>query len=54
MELPGDVYWEAGNANSNEDTGNVNWHMGEADSNYGDNFKQGLLPTPPDKVSFFG
>ena len=51
MELPGNVYWEAGNVNSNKDTaGNVNWECGDIDS--GSNSKPGLLPTP-DKVSHF-
>ena len=51
MELPGNVYWEAGNVNSNKDTaGNGNWECGDIDS--GGNSKPGLLPTP-DKVSPF-
>ena len=57
MELPGNVYWEAGNVNSNKDTGNVNWECGNVNSNLGgndvhSNSKPGLLPTP-DEVSFF-
>ena len=34
MELPGNVYWEAGNnVNSNKDTGNVHWEAGNVNSN---------------------
>lgn len=57
MELPGNVYWEAGNVNSNTDTGHVDWRSGDVNSNSSNNdhcsnSKPGLLPTP-DKVSLF-
>merc|ERR1719341_2939847 len=51
MELPGNVYWEAGNVNSNTDTGHVDWRSGDVNSNSSNNdhcsnSKPGLLPTP--------
>ena len=56
MELPGNVYWEFGNVNSNEDSGNVNWESRdwEVNSSLGSNSNSspGLLPTP-DKVGLF-
>ena len=57
MELPGNVYWEAGNVNSNQDTGHAIWDCGDVNSNSGNNdrcsnSKPGILPTP-DKVSLF-
>ena len=56
MELPGNVYWEFGNVNSNEDSGIVNWECRdrEVNSSLGSNSNSspGLLPTP-DKVEPF-
>ena len=57
MELPGNVYWEAGNVDSNTDTGHADWRSGDVNTNSGNNdhfsnSKPGLLPTP-DKVSLF-